>query len=294
MTPLAQPSGPAMEHSVHMAFQKSILEGAVSILAKDSRVLGLLVTGSYARGEQDAFSDIDMACYLGDEGRSGRPELFERVGGIAPLLWKAWLYDLHALYLFENGVRLDLDFQKPGAISESEAYADASILHDPSGALGRSRGEGRGPQAMEHPKWFEPGDPGFVDWFFWMFRQIVCWAKRGEQGGYRSYEKLSSAVNSLAELRTRLVEMRLWTMGVQDYLGRVDPAFAARLARTYPRLEAGEIIGCAKLLLDEYEYACPLYCEKAGCEYPARKLPIIRRLIAEFEGMAPRPELGML
>ena len=87
---------------------------------------------------------------------------------------------------------------------------------------------------------------------------------RGAQGGHRAFNKLSNAVDSLAEVRTRLVEMRLWTLGVQDYLGRADPECARRIARTYPHLQAGEVIACARLLLDEYERICPAYCRKAG------------------------------
>ncbi|CAG0928198.1 hypothetical protein TFLX_00794 [Thermoflexales bacterium] len=245
----------------------------------------MVTVGSYARSEQDAFSDIDVVCYLRDEERTGRQELYDQVGNIAPVLWKLWIYDLHALYLFENGVRLDLDFCRPSEISANTAYAytDASILYDPEGVLGQSLTAVGQLRVAEHPKWFQPGDLAMVDWFFWMFRQIVCWAKRGAQGDYRAYNKLSNAVDSLAEVRSRLVEMRLWTLGWQDYLGRIDAECAKRIGQTYPHLTADEVIKCAKLLLDEYEYVCPAYCQKAGCAYPAHKVVVIRRLIAEFE-----------
>jgi hypothetical protein len=78
--------------------------------------------------------------------------------------------------------------------------------------------------------------PLMIDCFFWMFRQIVCWAKRGAQADYRSFDKLTNAMRSLAEVRTRLIEMRLWTSGVQDYLSRVDPELAYRISKTYPHL----------------------------------------------------------
>ncbi len=122
-----------------------------------------------------------------------------------------------------------------------------------------------------------------IDWFFWMFRQVVCWAKRGAQGDYCAYEKLASAVDSLAQIRTRLIEMRHWTLEVKDYLGRADPACGARMAKTFPHLETDDIIRCARLLLAEYEYNCPLYCQKAGAVYSARKVEIMYRLIVEFE-----------
>ncbi len=276
-----------MSHTDHLLLQQQILDQVLSLLTPDPDVLGILATGSYARGEQDAFSDLDLACYLRDEAATGKERLFERVGGIAPTLWQLLIYDVHGLYLFENGVRLDLDLLKPSDLeTPTYVYANRIILHDPQKKLQQLKEVPFHLQPAEHPKWFEPGDPAMIDWFFWMFRQGICWAKRGAQCDYRAYEKLSSAVQSLAEIRTRLVEMLLWTVGSKDYLMREDPACAARMAQTYPHLEAGEIIQCAKLLLAEYEYVCPQYCQKTGAAYPARKVEIMYHLIDEYDLLA--------
>ncbi len=264
--------------------QQHILGQVLCLLRADEHVLGCVISGSYARGVQDAFSDLDIACYFHDEERTGMQAIYERVGAIAPTLWRLFIYDVHALYLFENGVRLDLDFLKPSDIENpSYVYTDLVILHDLDGKLQPLAQRKNRMQPAEHPKWFAPGDPDMIDWFFWMFRQVVCWAKRGAQGNYRAYEKLSNAVDSLAQVRTRLIEMRLWTLGYKDYLGRADPACASRLANTYPHLDASEIIACTRLMLAEYAYICPLYCQKAGVVYPARKVEIMYRLIDEFE-----------
>jgi predicted nucleotidyltransferase len=273
-----------MDHNDHRALQQEILDQVLLILKNDPRVFGLVFGGSYARGEHDAFSDLDMACLLRDEERTGRQELYERVGKVAPTLWQLWIFDQHALYLFENGVRLDLDFCRPSEISPpSGAYTDTGIEYDPDGILHESLSKSNILQPAEHPTWFEPGDAAMIDWFFWMFRQVVCWAKRGAQGDYRAYDKLANAISSLGEIRTRLVEMRLWTMGTKDYFARLDPFCASRIAQTYPHFEADEIIACAKLLLQEYEYICPAYCQTAKAKYPARKVKILRQLIVEYE-----------
>lgn len=273
-----------MKHSEHRKLQQEILDQVLTILKGSEHVLGCIFAGSYARGEHDAFSDLDIACYLRDEERTGRPELYQRVGKIAPTLWQLWIYDEHALYLYENGVRLDLDFCKPSKISNpSEVYTDTIIAYDPDGTLSQYLLKANTHPLAEHPKWFEPGDPAMIDWFFWMFRQVVCWAKRGAQNDYRSYDKLTNAISSLADIRTRLVEMRLWTLDVKDYLYRVDADLALRIAKTYPHFQPGEIIQCAKLLLAEYEYVCPAYCQKAKGIYPAKKVEIMYRLIEEYE-----------
>jgi predicted nucleotidyltransferase len=273
-----------MDHDGHRKLQQEILDQALAFMKGDPYVLGVMLSGSYARRAQDAFSDLDVGCYLRDEERTGRQALFNRIASLAPTLWHLWIYDLHALYLYENGVRLDVDYCKPSQLaSPSEVYTDAVIVYDPNGTLGRQLQISHDPRPAEHPKWFEPGDPAMIDWFFWMFRQVVCWAKRGAQGDYRSFDKLTSAIQSLADVRTRLAEMRLWTLGYKDYLLRADPACARRLAQTYPHCEAGEIIQCARRLLAEYELVCPPYCQKSGAAYPARKVEIMYRLIDEFE-----------
>jgi predicted nucleotidyltransferase len=276
--------GKFMNHSEHRKLQSEVLDKTLTILQNDKRVLGIVMAGSYARKQHDAFSDLDMGCYLQDENRTGREDLYDRVAKISPLLCRLWIYDLNALYLFENGVRLDLDFYRPSDIpNASEVYTDKEVIYDPDGVLSKLLPKSGSVREAKHPAWFEPGDPAMIDWFFWMFRQIVCWAKRGAQGDHRSYNKLTNAMNSLAEVRTRLIEMRLWTSGVQDYLSRVDPELARRISKTYPHFNAGEIIESAKLLLDEYAYICPMYCEKTGAKYPAHKVEIMHKLIREFE-----------
>jgi predicted nucleotidyltransferase len=276
-----------MNHVEHRAQQAQILERVLAILTGDSRVLGVVIAGSVARGENDAFSDLDVGCYLRDETQTERPELYAQVGRIAPTLCQLWIYDLNALYLFENGVRLDLDFMRPSALTAaSYVYTDRQIAYDPDGALGRAFSAPHTSEPAAHPKYFAPGDPAMLDWFFWMFRQIVCWAKRGAQGRDRAFEKLASAMHSLDEVRTRLGEMRVWTAGRHDYLSRVDPECARRLAETYPRLRAEEIVTCAERLLDEYERIALAYCEKAGAVYPARKAQVTRQLLAEFARLA--------
>ena len=273
-----------VNHAKHRELQAEILSETFSILQNDARVLGIVVGGSYARKQHDAFSDLDVGCYLRDEERTGRAELYNRVAEISPLLCKLWIYDLNALYLFGNGVRLDLDFYRPSDIKEaSDVYTNLEIIYDPEHQLAQLLPKSGIVQAAKHPKWFEPGDSAMIDWFFWMFRQIVCWAKRGAQNDYRSFNKLANAMSSLAEVRARLIEMRLWTSGVRTYLSQVDPEFAQRISQTYPHLNPEEIIESTKLLLKEYENICPSYCQKTGAKYPAYKVEIVRNLISEFE-----------
>ena len=274
-----------MNRDEHRRRQHEVLEQVRNVLENDKRVLGVVVEGSYARGETDAFSDLDLNCYLRDEARTGRPELYDQVAAIAPVLCRLWLYDVNALYLFDNGVRLDLDFYRPSDIRKNTWYKPLStaFLYDPDGVLAKSLTFSHEPEAAAHPKWFQPGEPTFVDWFFWMFRQIACWTKRGAQGDYRAFSKLYSAADSIGQVRSNLIDMHLWTLGVHDYVGRVDPEFAQRMAHTYPHLQPSELMECVKRLLDEYERICPAYCRKAGLPYPGHKVKAMHALLYEFE-----------
>ncbi len=275
-----------MDHNEHRKLQQQIIDQVMAILNGDPRVLGVVYAGSYARGNHDAFSDLDLACYLRDEARTGREELHAQVAAIAPTLWHLYIYDLHALYLYGNGVRLDIDFCKPSQLaSTSEVYTDMRLAYDPDGVLAKALSKTSEPLPAAHPQWFEPGDPDMIDWFFWMFRQIVCWAKRSQQADYRAFDKLANAIQSLADVRTRLIEMRLYTLGRKDYYPHADPASAGRMAQTYPHFDPVEVIQCTRRLLAEYEAICPPYCQKTGAIYPAHKVEVMYGLIEEFDGL---------
>ena len=123
----AAPLAMEMNHAEHRKRQSEVLEQTLTILQGDRRVLGIVMAGSYARGQHDAFSDLDVGCYLRDTDRTGRQELYDRVAEIAPLLCQLLVYDLHALYLFENGVRLDLDFYRPSDIPNASEGNGAKL-----------------------------------------------------------------------------------------------------------------------------------------------------------------------
>jgi hypothetical protein len=131
-------------------------------------------------------------------------------------------------------------------------------------------------------RYFEPGDPAYVAWFLWMVRQAYA-AKRGAQGGEQATAKLFSAASSLHEIRTPLVQMRLWTLDQPFNLGAADPEVAALLARTYPHLTPAELLAATRALLAAYERVCPDYCRKTGTPYPADAVAALRRVLNEFD-----------
>ncbi len=261
--------------------QHALLAQLLALLQADPRVLGVAATGSYARGEEDAFSVLDIACYLRDEARTGRERLHEQVAALAPALAVLYLYDVHGLYLYADGTRLDLDYLRPDDIRDESPTV--RIRFDPDGALARDLGRAYRPAPPAHPGHWQPGDPTYVTWFLWMFRQAYCWAKRGAQGSDRAFHKLAGAADSLHQIRTSLMAMRLWTLGADEYLSRLDPGFTGRLARTYPHLLPEELLAATRALLAEYERVCPAYCQRAGVPYPAEQVAAVHRCLTEFD-----------
>lgn len=260
MTETAGPSGSA-GHDEHRRRQDALLQRLLELLSAQSCVLGLAARGSYARGENDAFSDLDLRCYLRDEERTGR-EALHAGAGLAPTLSVLYLYDRNGLYLFEDGVRLDLDYFPRSGVRKDRRDS-SRILLDPEGVLAAELGVDHAPEHRAHPRWWQPGEPAYVTWFLWMFRQSYCFAKRGAQGGDRGLSKLFSAAESIHQVRASLAEMRLWTLDVAYNLEAGDPELAAQLARTYPHLTLEELLGSTRTLLAAYERVCPDYCAKA-------------------------------
>jgi predicted nucleotidyltransferase len=268
-----------MSHDEHRRRQDVILGGVVRVCREDPHVLGLTVYGSYARGANDAFSDLD--CYLADEARTEVRALHGRVSGLAPTLSALYLYDQHGLYLFEDGVRLDVTYKSPSALRRDAAIG-VRILHDPRAVVARELGADARPRARAHPQHFAAGDPEYVTWFLWMVRQSYTWTKRGAQGSERAFAKLAAAADSLHMVRTSLIDMRLWTLDAGDP-GTVDPELVARLAHTYPHLVPAELLATTRRLLAIYEDVCPAYCAKSGAAYPADRVAALWQVLAELD-----------
>jgi hypothetical protein len=97
-------------------------------------------------------------CYLrSDDSPRARLELHSRIAKVGRTLCVLHLHDVHGLYLFENGVRLDVDF-KDGSILEKED-PEVRILLDPNGDLADRIGRAFRAPLPHHPAGFSPGTP---------------------------------------------------------------------------------------------------------------------------------------
>lgn len=135
-----------------------------------------------------------------------------------------------------------------------------------------------------HPKHFNPGEP-VTDWFFWMFRQVYCWIKRGAQNGDRSFEKLYAAYGSLNEMRQVLMEMRRWSLATTGTLQDTDPVFASMLRETFPSLKPVDMLHATRSLLAAFEYACKDYCLRCETGFPNDKIQTVKNMLDVFDSL---------
>jgi len=59
-----------------------------------------------------------------DDCRAGVTALLEQIGQLAPTLSVLYLYDQDGLYLFENGVRLDLTYKRRSEVRTASVSSD--------------------------------------------------------------------------------------------------------------------------------------------------------------------------
>jgi predicted nucleotidyltransferase len=273
------------DHADHRREQERILQAVLPVCGADVNVLGVTATGSYARGQNDAFSDLDVDVYFVDEARTGAAGLHQQVSEVAPTLSVLYLYDEDGLYLFNNGVRLDLSYKRRGEVRTTPATS-TRILFDPHAVLARELGTEPATAHPAHPPFFGQGDPAYVHWFLWMFRQVYGWAKRAAQGDRRAFDKLFDAGASLQAIRASLLQMRRWTLGSMDYFGVADPQTAEELARTYGPLSPTEVLTATRRLLAVYERICPAYCAKAGTPYPSASVATLEHILDQFDALS--------
>ena len=269
-----------MSQHNYASLQRETVDQVSNLIRASGHVLGLFLWGSMSLDRHDPFSDIDLICFLDTEAKTGRKELFQQVGNLYPLLCDFYLYDRYALYLFANGIRLDLDFYAPNEVKQIDRQK-ARILYDPNGFLQQHITDHPSEQSPK-PSWNdEEGD--FALWFLWMFRQVYCWCRRAEQNSYTAFDKLLGAYNSVYEVRNKLIDVQRYLMPQRDYLQKAEPEFAERIAKTFPQFTPSSILAANDLLLQEYERLLPEYCRRNGQAFPAGKVKLLKAMIADLD-----------
>ena len=248
--------GPVRDH-------RAVVARFAEACAADDRIVAAMLLGSLARGEADAYSDVDLCAITTDDGIEGvlaeREELIRRLG--VPLFLDSFGSDRNVHFILEDGVEGELLCEPQRALGGLDV-GPFEVLLDERGIL----------EGARFP--FAPTDPAeqrerllqVLTWFWHdlshliaaLGRNDVWWARgqieqlrrdcvnlvrirHGVEAQDEAYEKLGSAipVSELASLeptvctgdRRELVDAALATVA---FFRAHAPAVAEREGVTYP------------------------------------------------------------
>lgn len=262
--------------------QHQTIDMLVGLLSTYPEVECAFLMGSHAKGEASAYSDIDVAVVFTEKTRPKRQEIFEGIAVLHPVLSWLWLFDQQGLFLYENGVRLDVDFLMREELETWNLAGTKIIYGSSTWYQQKAQHDSNITEPVEKPKWTDDnGD--MIDWFFWMFRQVYCWTLRGESNFERRFEKLNSALASLQTTRDKLLDMVVYLNGVWDYLNNIDKKLADELASTYSDMDTNNIKDSTRRLFEVFVVVGKRYCERVGKTFPAEKVITMRNLFDEFD-----------
>lgn len=121
-----------------------IASHAIQALSADDRVLGLYLSGSFARQEPDRWSDIDLFVVVAngeaDELIRAHDELIREVADVATLFPAIHLGDPHQIIVFYKGsepIHVDYQYRQVGALKPQQNDRGVIIVLDRTGELQR-------------------------------------------------------------------------------------------------------------------------------------------------------------
>lgn len=262
--------------------QQQTIDFVVKILKSFAVVNSIFLMGSHAKGDPSPFSDIDVGFVFSNSERPFKEEIFLQISQISPALCTLWLFDRQGLFLFENGVRLDVDFLTEQNI-ESWNLSQAKILYDPRDSLYQNINMIANTTASR-PAWRdEEGD--LIEWFFWMFRQTYCYIRRAEIESERHFNKLYEAQRSMMLIRDKLIEMKIYLNGSWDYLNTIDQKFAQQLGDTFTNFQPDKMKKSTKKLFEIFERVAKVYCRAINAEFPSAKSDTMKQLFEIFDSV---------
>jgi len=121
-----------------------IASRAIERLTADDRVLGLYLSGSFAKGKPDRWSDIDIYVIVpdgaADEVIASHAALIREVGDIATVFPATHLGDPHQIIVFykvNEPLHVDYQYREVGSLAPRRQDSKVMILLDRTGQLER-------------------------------------------------------------------------------------------------------------------------------------------------------------
>ncbi len=194
--------------------QLALIDRAAEVLSRDDRVLAGWLVGSFAVGEADPFSDVDVHCLVSDDAvEELRTDWVELVSRITPVVMATPFFPgrLGGYCITPDWLHIDLALHPRSGLDPSTVEG-MQPLFDRCGDLLPAAGTPR-PSSGGEP--FFPSE--VVDWFFYMFGNLVVVVGRNEAAW---------AMNGVITLRdTGLVPLMLAERGIRKTGGnkRLNP-----------------------------------------------------------------------
>ena len=114
-----------------------LLDRFVEVCSSDERIVAAFLGGSRARGEADAFSDVDLCVIATDEAFdelvAQREHMVEQLG--EPLFVESFSLPNIVFYILDDGTEGEIFFGSEGRLEELEPGPTIRTLFDPGGIL---------------------------------------------------------------------------------------------------------------------------------------------------------------
>ncbi|MEV5960929.1 nucleotidyltransferase domain-containing protein [Kribbella sp. NPDC051952] len=206
----------------------SLIERAKQVLSQDDRVLGVWLVGSYGRGTEDQFSDVDLWVVVAEDAVDGFCDDWPNTSDeIAPTVFQRAIGRRIFNQITPDWVRFDVSVSTPDAIG-NRTRSTAKPLYDPNG-LSAGLGE---PGAPKQP------DAGRVESITREFLRVL-----GLLPVVIGRAEFVVGQSGAGLLRALLIDLMLEDVAVEDrggalHLDRLLPADRQQLLTNLPPLQA--------------------------------------------------------
>lgn len=246
---------------------RGFLDRFTAACQSDERVLASFLGGSYARGQADAFSDLDLTLITTEaafESFVAQREVFIRRLG-EPLLIEDFNLPDIVFMIFSDGTEAEIHFGSPGHLEHIESGA-FHVLLDKTGILEGVEFPASEPDPAEQTETLRR----LIYWFWHELSHFVAAIGRGQlwwaQG---QVDALRGTCVNLARLRHNFSDAGV---GGEPYFKveeAVPPGDLSALQETFCPIERGAMLRSAQRILEFYKDLAPRLAHAHEVPYPA-------------------------
>ncbi len=278
---MEQPSSSPPGHGPH-----PVIERFVAACAADARVAAAFLTGSYAAGTADVYSDFDLGVITEDAAYDDfltSREPFVRLLG-EPVFVETFAQPDPLFFILADGTEGEL------AVGRESAYREVAsgphrVLLDKTGVLEGAAFVGRHLDEDEQRERLRR----LVVWFWHDFSHFVTAFARGQWWwAYGELETLRRSCVGLIRLRRDFADAE----AVAECYWKVDKALPAAdlepVRQTLCSTEPGELLRAAGAIVRLYQQLAPPLAQAHGITYPAALARQMQERLERLGRQSPR------